>query len=134
MTKKKEIEVRKKQEIDRAGGEPTRSGIFFEPNVNIMETEEAITLVADMQGVDPQNLDIDLRDRVLTLTGEVNPVGDRLNPVYMEYQMGGYMRRFTVGDAIDQSKISADLNSGVLTLTLPKTEKLRPRKIEVKTG
>lgn len=132
--KKKEIEVKTKQAIDRSDGEPTQSGVFFEPDVNIYETEEAITLVADMPGVASSDLDIDLRDRVLTLTATVRPPEARFRPVYREYQIGGFSRRFTLGDAIDQKRISAEIKNGVLTLALPKAEKLKPRKIEIKTA
>ena len=68
----KEIQVKPKQELT-SPAEQTRPGLVFTPNVDIFETDKGITLLADMPGVTTDNLSIDLRDNVLTLTGEVAP-------------------------------------------------------------
>lgn len=128
---KKEIEVREKEQIAKSEGEPTREGVYYTPAVDIYADDEAITVTADLPGVKKKDLEIDLREGVLTVTGHVSQPESRLRPVYREYGIGGYTRRFTVGDKIDQARISAKLNSGVLELRLPKAEKLKPRKIEV---
>ena len=128
---KKEIEVRDKEQIAPAEGEPTREGTYFTPSVDIWADAEAITVTADLPGVKKDDLEVDLREGVLTVTGHVGSLESRLRPVYREYGIGGYTRRFTVGDKIDQAGISAKLEHGVLELRLPKAERHKPRKIEV---
>jgi len=131
---KKQIELQDKKEITQDHGEPTRTGIQYMPLVDIYETEEAMTVVADLPGVRKEDLDVDIREGVLTLTGLVSVPESRLEPVYTEYGIGGYTRKFSLGDSIDQSKIEAVLQDGVLTLTLPKSDRLRPRKIAISAG
>lgn len=131
--KKKEIKVIEKEEIKQGEGEPTKSGVYYSPSVDIYETEDAITLLADLPGVEKDALDINVEDRHLTVTGLVNQPEARLNALYSEYGIGGYTRSFKLGDTIDQSKISAALKEGVLKLVLPKADKLKPRKIEIAT-
>ena len=130
----KEIQVKPKQELT-SPAEQTRPGLVFTPNVDIFETDTEITLLADMPGVTTDNMSIDLKDNVLTLTGEVAPFeeGDEQD-IVIEYEIGKYHRQFNLSSVIDQSKIDAKLNDGVLRLSLPKVEKATPRKIEVKTG
>ena len=129
--KKKEIAVREKEAIQQEDGEPTQTGVYYSPAVDIYETEEAITLSADLPGVDKDGLDINVEDRQLTITGLVKEPEERLQQIYSEYGVGGYMRSFRLGDTIDQTKIDASLKDGVLTLVLPKADRLKPRKIEV---
>jgi HSP20 family protein len=130
----KEIQVKPKQEV-ASRTEQTRPGLVFTPNVDIFETDTEITLLADMPGVTADNLTIDLRDNILTLTGEVAPVEEaNEEDILIEYETGKYHRQFNLSSVIDQSKIDAKLNDGVLRLSLPKVEKATPRRIEVKTG
>ena len=130
----KEIQVKPKQELTSTA-EQTRPGLIFTPNVDIFETDTEITLLADMPGVTADNLTIDLRDNVLTLTGEVAPFEEaNEEDILIEYEIGKYHRQFNLSSVIDQSKIDAKLNDGVLRLSLPKVEKATPRRIEVKTG
>lgn len=131
---KKDLQAREKQEVSTTA-EQTKPGPTFTPSVDIFETETGITLLADIPGVKAKDLDIDLRDNVLTLAGEVaSPEGSDEMDVLREYRTGKYVRQFTLSEAIDQSKINADLNNGVLRLVLPKAEKAVPRKIMVKAG
>jgi HSP20 family protein len=127
----KELELKHKEEVAASNGEPTRSGVKYMPTVDIYETDEVLTLVADLPGVDKDDLDVDIKDRVLTITGFVKEPEARLKSNYTEYGIGGYTRQFTLGDAIDQGNIGAALKDGVLTLTLPKAERLKRRKVEV---
>ena len=134
MSKDKEITLREKEEISKDGGEPTKSGIYYSPAVDICETEEEITVLADLPGVASGDLDINVEDRRLTITGMVKEPEDRLQRIYGEYGIGGYTRSFKLGDTIDQTKINASLKDGVLTLVLPKADRLKPRKIEIATA
>jgi HSP20 family protein len=127
----KELELKHKEEVAATEGEPTRAGIKYMPVVDIYETEEELTLVADLPGVTKEDLDVDLKDRVLTITGFVKEPEARPKSNYSEYGIGGYTRQFTLGDAIDQGHIGAALKDGVLTLTLPKAERLKRRKVEI---
>ena len=114
--------------------EQTRPGPVYSPAVDIFEHESAITLLADMPGLKAQDLDIDLRENVLTLTGRVSPpevAGQSY--VLREYESGTFFRQFTLGSLIEQSKIDAKLTDGVLRLELPKAERARPRQIAVRT-
>ena len=134
MTDSKEIKVKEKQEVTTPA-EQTIPGMVFTPEVDIFETDQAITLLADIPGVKPEKLNIDLRDNILTITGDV----DRLQAadeelLVMEYETGRYYRQFTLSEVIDQTKIDAKLNLGVLRLSLPKVAKAAPRKIAITAG
>jgi len=133
-TQNKEIKVREKQEVT-SPAEMTTPGLVFTPAVDIFETEKEITLLADMPGVKTDDLTIDLRDNTLTLTADIAPVdGTGEEDILAEYETGRYYRQFTLGELIDQEKIDAKLNDGVLRLSLPKIEKATPKKITVKMG
>jgi HSP20 family protein len=115
--------------------EQTRTGPIYSPAVDIFENDQSITLLADMPGVKPSDLEIDLRDSVLTLTGRVTPPGTAKElTVLREYRPGTFFRQFTLSEAIDQPKIDAQLTDGVLRLELPKVEKARPRQITVRSA
>jgi HSP20 family molecular chaperone IbpA len=127
----KEIQVKDKQEVT-SPAEQTRPGLVFTPDVDIFETETTITMLADLPGVRPEDLNIDLRDNTLTISGEIFPVeGGDEEDILIEYETGKYYRQFTLSEVIAQDKIDAKLTNGVLRLTLPKVEKAKPRKITV---
>ena len=134
MAETKELQAKEKVVVP-APAEQTKPGPVFTPNVDIFETDTEITMLADIPGVKAENLVIDLRDDTLTLSGEVKPI-DRSDEedILTEYTVGSYYRQFTLAEMIDQSKIDASLNNGVLRLTLPKVEKAMPRQITVKAG
>ena len=113
-------------------GEETRPGPIFIPAVDILENQNEIIVLADMPGVDGQDVDIDLRDDILTIRGAVSPVEDEIEAsVYREFNWGDYFRQFTLAEVIDQEKIAAKMDNGILRLTLPKKEKVKPKKIQV---
>ncbi|HEY0989317.1 MAG TPA: Hsp20/alpha crystallin family protein [Kofleriaceae bacterium] len=115
--------------------EQTRPGPVYSPAVDIFETEAAITVLADMPGVKPDQLEIDLRDSVLTLKGRVSTqVTPNEVDVLREYEVGTFFRQFTLSETIDQAKIDAHLSDGVLRLELPKVERAKPRQVTVRTG
>jgi HSP20 family molecular chaperone IbpA len=134
MTDSKDLQVKEKREVS-SPAEQTTPGFVFTPEVDILETADAILLLADMPGVNSKDLDIDLRENTLTLSGLVQPfeAADE-EDVIVEYEIGKYYRQFTISEVIDQSRIEAVLNDGVLRLTLPKAEKAKPKKIAVTAG
>ena len=133
-TETKELQAKEKMEA-AAPAEPTMPGRIFTPAVDIFETDKEITLLADMPGVKAADLNIDLRDDTLTLTGAVAPFeGPQEEDILIEYEIGTYSRQFSLSEVIDQGKIDAQLNDGVLRLSLPKVEKATPRQITVKAG
>ncbi|HQN18696.1 MAG TPA: Hsp20/alpha crystallin family protein [Syntrophobacteraceae bacterium] len=129
----KDLQAKEKVELQTAA-ESTRDVPSYVPAVDIYESPEAITLVADMPGVGPGSVLIDVHNNQLTLRGTVSMEGGKERLLLQEYGVGDYVREFTLGKAIDQSKIEATMKNGVLTLTLPKAEAIKPRKIAVVTG
>lgn len=133
-TENKELKVREKQEVAQPA-EQTRPGVYFTPSVDIFETDNDITLLADMPGVKAEDLVIDLRDNTLTLEGNITPLNSpNEESVYEEYSTGRFYRQFSLSEVIDQSKIDAQLTDGVLRLMLPKIAKATPRKITVRAS
>jgi HSP20 family molecular chaperone IbpA len=103
--------------------------------VDIFESEAEITLLADMPGVASENVSIDLHANQLTVSGEVEQLtSEKEEYLLQEFETGIFHRQFTLSDRIDQSSITATVKDGVLRLVLPKAEKVKPRKIEVKAG
>ena len=130
----KEIASKEKQELAKSQ-EQTRPGRYFVPDVNIYEFDDSLKLWADMPGVKQKELNVTLKDGLLTIVGQVATdmyAGRR--PVYTEYNVGNYYREFALNEDIDESKIKATLRNGVLELELPKKEKAKPRQIEVRAA
>ena len=133
-TKEQELQPAEKRAL-ATETEQTQEGPLFQPAVDIFETSDGITLLADMPGVKADELSIDLRDDVLTIRGKVtSPEGENEAGVLREFAWGSYYRQFSLADTIDQGKINARLNDGVLRLELPKVEKAKPRQITVHAG
>lgn len=131
MSETKDLKVKEKQEVTSAA-EQTKPGLVFTPAVDIFETDNEITLLADMPGVASHDIIIDLRDNILTITGDVKPWEDsEESDVLVEFEIGKYYRQFTLSGVIDQEKLEAKLEDGVLRLVMPKAEKAMPRKITV---
>lgn len=126
----KELATSKKQEV--TGNELTRPGRTFVPDVDIYETPDSLWLRADMPGVDEQSIEISVNDGVLSVQGQVAVKDyENLAPIYTEYNVGNYARRFTLANTIDAERISARMKNGVLELELPKSEKAKPRQIAI---
>jgi HSP20 family molecular chaperone IbpA len=112
-------------------GEDTRSQQrYFTPPVDIYETPEALVVLADVPGVSKENLDVRVDKNLLTIHGTVSN-GVHGDFIYREYELANYFRQFELTNHVDQSRISAELRHGVLTLSLPKAEEAKPKKIEV---
>lgn len=104
---------------------------YLAPAVEIFETKDGYLLEAEMPGVNKNGLEITLEGTQITITGrrhETVPGGEVL---LRESRHADYRRVFELDPAIDTSKITAKMDQGVLTLTLPKSEKLQPRRIQV---
>lgn len=104
---------------------------FVAPEVNIFETKDGYVLEAEMPGVNKEGLEISLEDNEITIVGHrsnVNPTGELL---LRERRPLDFRRVFELDPAIDAAKITAKMDQGVLTLSLPKSERVKPRKITV---
>lgn len=132
-----EIATTPKQEVQRSNGGPeaTRASLVYRPATDIYESADDVVLVADMPGVGPDDIEVSLERRVLTIRGHARPPApEGFRQAYAEYGVGDYERVFTLSDDIDQEKIEASQNAGVLTLRLPKAAATKPRKIAVQAS
>ncbi len=129
----KDVTKSDKREADMP--ETTHGGRVFRPMADIVETGDGVQLILEMPGVAPDDLEVTLENRVLTIRGRVHATApEKLELVHAEYGEGDYERTFTMSDDFDPEKIEAALSDGVLTLTLPRAEAAKPRKIEVKAA
>lgn len=126
-----DLSTREKQELKAEEG--TRPGRWFVQDVDIVEDDDALWLWADMPGVEPDGVTVDVHDDVLTIEGRVATKDyEGLAPVYTEYNVGNWVRRFTMPPgSFDDAKIAARLVNGVLEVKLPKSERAKPRRIPV---
>jgi len=130
-TEDKAIETKNADEVTRR--EHTRSGLHYRPNVDILESKNELTVLADLPGVHAEDVDIHFEQGTLTLHGKVRPrQPENTSFLLREYGIGDFYRTFQVSESIDDSRIHAELSDGVLALHLPKVEAAKPRKIEVK--
>jgi HSP20 family protein len=130
----REIATKEKQQLAKLQ-EQTRPGRYYVPDVNIYEFDQSLKLWADMPGVKDKDVNVTLKDGVLTIVGQVaTDMYAGLRPMYTEYNVGNYYREFALNEDIDESKITASLRNGVLELQLPKKEKVKPRQIEVRSA
>ena len=132
MVAPQELQVQQKREVDKAQ-EPTRPMRAFVPTTDIFETEDALTVVLEMPGVDRDNIEVSVENGVLTVEGRINfDKYEGLQPVYSKYNIGPFRRSFRVSRRVDQDKISAEMRDGVITLVLPMAEEAKPRRIDVR--
>ena len=104
------------------------------PAVDIKETENAFELHADIPGVKPEDIEVQMDNGILTIKGERRSEEKVESEGYkrVERQWGTFYRRFSLPDTADAEKINAKSENGVLQITIPKLEKVQPRKITVK--
>ena len=132
MTKAKEMQVQSEEKREVATAEQTRPGPVYRPPVDISEDAGGFTVHADLPGVKPENLQVDLREGTLTIRGHCDALHDeKEHPILREFEPGTYFRQFTLSDAVEQGRIDAKLVNGVLRLRLPKIEAAKPRRIQV---
>lgn len=123
-----------KEEKNVVKREVTRHPEYFvTPLVDIYETDEGLTLLADLPGVEKDGLKVSVEEGILTLEGKV-PERKREGLLIQEFEPVNYFRQFELSEAVDQNRITAELKHGVLTLNLPKAEKAKPRQIEVRVS
>jgi HSP20 family molecular chaperone IbpA len=126
-----EVAPREKRELAPAD-ERTEAGRFFSPYTDIHETEQAVIVSMEMPGVDKSSLDIRLDKGVLTVKGTVDAARyESLRPIYSEFNVGNFVRTFTVSTKIDATRISAAVADGVLTIELPKAAEALAKRIAV---
>jgi HSP20 family protein len=133
MAANREIAVAEKQQVDTSIHQELRSGNWFVPATDIYETSDKVVLVMDLPGVCSECAHVNIVDDELVVTGHVTHGEDEDDYVlYREYDVGHYHRHFGLPETIDRSEIAASMANGVLTVTMSKTEKNRPRRIPVK--
>lgn len=106
----------------------------YRPNLDLFESDAELTLRVDLPGVDPDNIDIQFEKDTLSLSAETAERSHGGRALLTEYGVGDYARTFRVGDMIDPSGITADYDSGVLTLHLPKVAAAQPHRIAVRAN
>jgi HSP20 family protein len=131
MATAQELAVRDKKELITKD-EKTVPGRYYVPYADIYESDEALSVVMEMPGVEKKDIDVALENGVLRVSGRIDFTKyEDMEPVYTEYNIGHYTRSFTLSNKIDQDKISAQVDDGVLTLTLPKAQEAQPRRISI---
>ena len=131
MATAQELAVREKNELVTKD-EKTVPGRYYVPSADIFETDEALSVVMEMPGIEKKDIDIVLENHTLRVDGRIDFTKyEGMEPVYTEYNVGHYARSFTLSEKIDQDTISAELNDGVLTLTLQKSKEAQPRRISI---
>ena len=131
MASKQELQVQQKRQVEDKE-EATNPVRQFLPNTDIYETETALTVVLEMPGVEKTNVEVAVEGGVLKVYGRIDfSKYEGLQPIYTEYNIGHYARSFRLSSKIDQTKIEAQMNDGVLSLVLPKVEEAKPRAISV---
>jgi len=110
--------------------ETRQEGRYLIPPVDIYETPEGLTVLADLPGVDRENADIRVENNILTIQGKSSHIapGDQ---IYTEFSLLNFFRQFQLSETVDQEKINADLKNGTLVIHMPKVEKAKPKKIKL---
>ena len=131
MSDSQDLAVREKKEVS-GREENTIPGRSFVPPSDIYETDDALTIMLEMPGVERKDVSISLENDVLSVDARINfDKYQGMEPIYTEYMVGHYARSFSLSRKIDQSRIEAQMQDGVLTLNLPKTKESQPRRIQV---
>jgi HSP20 family protein len=118
-----------------AGAEAVSDTPTFVPPTDIFETKDAIVLLLDMPGTDPESLNVTLEKRRLMLSARSTPSTPQgYTPVHIEYRDGNYERAFMLSEDVDGDRIDAVFKDGVLRLNLPKATPSPAKKITVKTA
>lgn len=119
------------QTEQRPKTEPRRDAAYVLPEVNIFETKDGYLVEAEMPGVSKDGLEITLEGNEIAIVGHRHAEVVTGTPIFRERDLADYRRVFELDPAIDAAKIAAKMDQGVLTLTLPKSEGVKPRRITV---
>ncbi|MBV9015009.1 MAG: Hsp20/alpha crystallin family protein [Alphaproteobacteria bacterium] len=131
MARSQDLEVQEKKELV-SKNEKTVPARYYIPSTDIYETEDALTVVMEMPGVEKKDIEVDVENDVLRVEGRIDfGKYEGLDPLYTEYNVGHYARSFTLSRKIDQQQIAAQLEDGVLRLTLKKAAEAKPRQIAI---
>ena len=105
---------------------------YATPPVDIYETDDGLVVLADLPGVNAEGLSINVEEGVLTIEGKHSREKEI---VYLdrEFELASFYRQFRLAEIVDTENIKAALKNGVLTLTLPRSEKAKPRQIPIET-
>ena len=127
----RELTLQEKKEL-AAAEERTEAGKFYSPYTDIYESPDAVTVTMEVPGVEKSAIDIRLEQNVLTITGNIDSRKyEGLEPIYSEYNVGNFVRSFTLSTKIDSEGISASVADGVLTVRLPKATEAVARRIDI---
>jgi HSP20 family protein len=126
--------VATKERAETPRGELTHGGAHFSPRVDIVETDQELTLYADLPGVRPDDVDLHFEHGELVLRAKVKPRSSGKTLLLQEFEEGDFYRSFTVHESIDSTRIEAECKNGVLVVHLPKAEAARPRQISVRAN
>jgi HSP20 family protein len=120
----------------RSSGKETLTVADWVPTVDISETDEEYLIKAELPEVKKEDVKVTVEDGVLTLQGERRQEKEEKGKRYhrVERSYGSFVRSFTLPESVDEAKVKAEYKDGVLSLHLPKTEKVKPKAIEVKVG
>jgi len=131
----KEVSPKQERVDPQSSVESARGAAIYRPAADICETESGVVIAIDMPGVGPDDVEITLEQRVLSVRGrgrQTRPEGYR--PIYAEYGEGDYERAFSLSEEIDVAAIKAAVDGGVLMLELPKVEPVKPNRMKVKAA
>jgi HSP20 family protein len=118
--------VRENREGDRAQAEQ-----FVAPSASVIEATDGYTLQVEMPGVNKQRLEVSVENNELVIVGRRSLPTVEGTPIHHELRPENYQRRFELDPSIDAGKIRAKIDQGLVTLTLPKAEHVKPRRITV---
>jgi len=122
-------------DLNGAGKGPESAPACNTPPIDIHEGVEGLVLEADLPGVSEGQVSIQIEDNVLSLHARTDPpTPDGARVIHEEYRPGDFYRSFILSDEVERSRITAELKNGVLRLTLPKAERAKTRRIEIKTS
>jgi HSP20 family protein len=125
--------------MDEAFGAVGNGGTLasaWTPSCDVFEDKENLKIVLELPGVAPEDVKISLENQVLTIQGEKKQVAEEQSERWHRYERsyGSFERMFTLPSTVDADRIDAKVEHGLLTVTLPKAERSRPREITVKSG
>jgi len=131
MARSQELQVQEKKAVV-GKEESTVPARYFLPNTDVYESDDALTVIMEIPGVEKKDIDVKIEDDVLRIEAKINFANyEGLEPLYTEYNVGHFARSFTLSNKLDQQQISAHVENGVLTLVLKKAREAVPRRIAI---